>query len=145
MSTVSEKAVECFSSGFNCSQSVISSHCEKYGLDKETAFKLACGFGAGMGYGSQVCGAVSGAIMLIGLKYGKYRQEDTESKDVTYRKVKQFITDFIEKNGSVNCSALVGYEISHEEELLKARESGVFKRVCPSLVRDAVEIVERYL
>lgn len=145
MSAASEKAVECFSSGFNCSQSVISTYCEKYGLDKETAFKLACGFGAGMGYRSQVCGAVTGAIMLIGLKYGKYRLEDTESKDITYRKVKEFIDDFSEKNGSVNCTVLVGFEISNEEELLKARESGAFKRVCPSLVRDAVEIVERYL
>ena len=70
MSKVDE-AIECFYSGYSCSQAVLSAYCEDLGLDKETAMKISCGFGAGMARLGATCGAVTGAYIAIGLKYGK--------------------------------------------------------------------------
>ena len=83
--------------------------------------------------------------MLLGLKYGKHKVEDLESKDKTYLLVKEFTDQFLKLHGSIQCKDLIKYDISNYEELLKARESGVFKTICPILVKDAVELVEKLL
>jgi len=145
MSKESEFSVNCFNDGFSCSQAVLASYCEKYGLEKELAFKISGAFGGGMGRIGEACGAVTGALMLIGLKYGKYKKEDSESKDRTYNFVKEYTEQFKKRHGSIKCSDLVKYDISDYGELLKARESGVFNTVCPMLVKDSVEIVEKIL
>ena len=145
MSKESETAINCFTDGFSCSQTVLASYSEKLGLQKELAFKVSGAFGGGMGHIGETCGAVTGALMLIGLKYGKYKKEDLVSKDKTYNIVKEYITQFRENHGSIKCSDLIKYDISINEELIKARESGVFKTICPLLIKDSIEIVEKYL
>ncbi len=145
MSEASEKAVQCFTDGFSCSQAVLSSCCERFGLDKELAYKVAGAFGGGMGHIDGACGAVTGALMLIGLKYGKYKKEDAESKDRTYAAVKRYVDAFKAKYGSIDCTDLIKFDISVQSGLLKAREAGVFKSVCPGLVKESVELVEKEL
>ncbi len=145
MSIGSEIAVTCFSQGFSCSQAVLISHCEEYGLSKELAYKVSGAFGGGFGHTGGACGAVTGALMLLGLKYGKYKVEDLESKDKTYLLVKELTDQFLKMHGSIQCKDLIKYDISMYDELLKARESGVFKSICPVLVKDAVEMVEKLL
>jgi C_GCAxxG_C_C family probable redox protein len=145
MSKASEKAVECFNGGFSCSQAVLASHCGKFGMAQETAFRVAGAFGGGMGHIGGACGAVTGALMLIGLKYGKFKQDDTVSKDRTYEAVAKFVEEFKRAYGSLNCTELVKFDLSRREELLKAREAGVFKTVCPALVKGSIELVEKYL
>jgi C_GCAxxG_C_C family probable redox protein len=140
-----EIAVDVFNKGFNCAQAVLTSHCEEYGLSNDVAKKIACGFGGGMGHTGEVCGAVSGALMLIGLKYGKYKELDNEAKDKTYKLVKEYTDNFKREFGSINCTELLKYDISKEEELLKARDSGIFKELCPLLVKKSVELVEAIL
>jgi C_GCAxxG_C_C family probable redox protein len=71
-----EKTIDAFRKGFNCSQAVLSSFSPDLGLEKETALKIACGFGAGMAKLQETCGAVTGAVMVLGLKYGKYKEDD---------------------------------------------------------------------
>ncbi len=141
----SDLAVQCFSEGFNCSQAVFTTYCEDLGLDKETALKISGAFGGGMGHIGETCGAVTGAFMLIGLKYGKFKKEDNEAKEKTYMLVKQFADCFKEEYGSVKCKDLIKYDISFEEELAKAREAGVFESMCPMVVKKAVEIIEDIL
>ena len=141
-----EKAADLFvNKGFNCAQAVLSSHCEEYGLQGDIAKKIASGFGAGMGYNGEVCGAVSGALMLIGLKYGRYLESDTESKAKTYKLVKELIDSFKKEYGTINCTELIKYDLSNENELEKARESGIFKKLCPVFVKKAIEIAEEVL
>ena len=79
----SEKAAELFSQGFNCAQSVFAVFAEKYGISQELALKIGCGFGGGM-RNAEICGAVSGALMVLGLKYGHYIAEDNEQKSRSY-------------------------------------------------------------
>lgn len=145
MNSKADQAVVCFDNSFNCSQAVFSTYCESLGLDHAIALKIACGFGAGMGYSGETCGAVTGALMLIGLKYGKNTPEDNQAKDKTYALVQEFAKRFRELHGSLKCNELLPYDISIPEELKKAREEGLFTTVCPKLVKSAAMIVEEIL
>jgi C_GCAxxG_C_C family probable redox protein len=145
MNTKSEIAVEIFNKGFNCAQAVLSSHCSEYGLDPVLAKKVAAAFIGGMANNGEVCGAVTGAFMLIGLKYGKHLEGDNESKENTNRITNEFICKFKKEYGSIICRDLLKYDLSIKEEAEKARESGIFKTLCPMLVKKSVEIVEEML
>ena len=134
-----DDAVKMFEEGFICSQAVFAAFSEKYGLDKKLALKIANGFGGGIARNQEVCGAVSGAIMLIGLKYGKTESGDSASHEHTYELVNNFIDKFTEKNGSINCFELL------KCNLPEAREKGLFSSLCSNYVRDAAEIAEELL
>jgi C_GCAxxG_C_C family probable redox protein len=143
MSNRSERAVSCFSEGFNCAQAVISTCGPELGLDRETALRVAGGFGGGMGHLGEVCGAVSGAFLVIGLKCGKTQAEDNEKRDKGYRLVQEFADEFRARNGSILCRELLGCDIRTPEDLAEAKEKGVFSTLCPKLVENAVGILEQ--
>ena len=145
MSTKSDIAVEIFNKGFNCAQAVLASHSEDYGLDTTFAKKLGGAFIGGIANNGEVCGAVSGALMLIGLKYGQYIENDLESKEKTINKTNEYIKIFEKEFGSIICRELLKYDIKIKEEAIKAKESGIFKTLCPVLVKRSVEIVEGIL
>ncbi|MBN1813345.1 MAG: C_GCAxxG_C_C family protein [Anaerolineae bacterium] len=144
MSERSEKAVSCFEN-FNCAQSVIATCGPEMGLDRETALRVAGGFGGGMGRLGEVCGAVTGAFLVIGLKHGKIHPEDNENetKEKAYTLVYEFADRFRACNGAILCRELLGCDISTPAGRAQAREKGVFNNLCPKLVRDAVEILEQ--
>lgn len=139
-----EQAVERFDNGFNCSQAVVASYCEEFGLDCETASKVATGFGGGMRMG-ETCGAVTGAFMVLGLKYGNTTAEDQESKGKTYGRIVEYTNRFKARNGSVLCKELLACDISTPEGMKKAQEDGLFDSICPKMVRSAAEIIEEML
>ncbi len=145
MCSKSESAVQCFSNGFNCAQAVFTTYCEELGLDKETALEISGAFGGGMGHTGETCGAVTGAVMLIGLKYGKSKADDNDAKVKTYALVQEFSKFFKADFGSLKCKELLNYDISISEELQRAGEEGLFKTICPKFVKRAVEIVEDIL
>lgn len=145
MTSKVESANECFSSGFNCAQSVFSAFCEDFGLEKSQALKIACSFGGGIGHLGEVCGAVSGAFMVLGLIYGQTTEQDTQKKAFTYLKVKDFAKRFKEVNGTINCTELLNYDLGDEAQLNAARQAGLFKTKCPKYIRDAVRILEEMI
>jgi len=138
------EAVEFFKSGkgFNCAQSVFSTYCEDFGLDREAALKLSCSLGGGLGRLGQVCGAFSAACLVIGLKHGKYLPDDMESKQKTYALVHEFGEKFMERNKTVNCNELLQVDLKHgDKQIIKERT----REVCPRVVKDAAEILESIL
>ena len=137
-----DDAVDCFNEGFNCSQAILSAYCEEFGMDKKTALRLACGFGAGMGRLQETCGAVTGAYMLFGLKYGKFTKGDEESKEKTYSMVMEFTSRFIKRNGTTSCREILGFNLLTEDKQ-KAKEK--FSVICPKIVRSAAEIIEEIM
>lgn len=143
--TKSDQALSSFNNGFTCSSSVLSAFSEDLGLDCETARKIACGFGAGISKSGNICGAVSGAILVIGLKYGKTKQGDEAATKKTRALVREFMQEFTQCHGSVNCTELLGYNLSNPDEYIKARESRLFVTKCPELVCDAAAILEKIL
>ena len=141
----SDDAISCFKGGFNCAQAVLSTYCEQYDLDRETALKLACPFGGGMARMGNICGAVTGAFMLIGLKYGKHVPEDKEAQETTYRLVREFTARFTEMYGSIKCSDILSCDINTEKGRNFAVEHGLFTTLCPCYVGDAAKIIEDLL
>jgi len=91
------------------------------------------------------CGAVTGAFMIIGLKYGRTRVEDEETKEKAYSLGREFADRFESRNGSVVCRELLGYDIGTPDERELAKEQKLFATLCPRFVRDAAEIIERIL
>jgi C_GCAxxG_C_C family probable redox protein len=143
--TKSDDALEDFKNGFTCSSAVFSAFSNEMGLDSATAKKIACGYGAGISKTGNICGAVSGAIMVIGLKYGKTKRGDDAATEKTRELVRKFIQEFTQRNGSINCTELLGYNLSKPEEYEMARENKLFVTKCPDLVGDAVLILEKIL
>jgi C_GCAxxG_C_C family probable redox protein len=141
----SDSANECFLTGFNCAQAVFSTFSEELGLEKEKALKIASSFGAGMAHLDETCGAVTGAFMALGLKYGRFKVEDVAAKEKTYSLIREFTGRFVELHGSVKCTGLIGYNLSTEEGLKKATEEKRFRTHCPKYVEDAAKIVEDLL
>lgn len=141
MSKVKE-AVECFNKGFNCSQAIFSTYCEPFGLDTDLALKISCGFGAGMGKLGETCGAVSGAYLLIGLKYGNVNQDDSQSKQTTYELIRKFTEKFEQINKTTICRELLGVDLLTGDSDFAAER---VKLVCPKMVHDASEIIEEML
>lgn len=139
-----EKAATYFMNGFNCAQAVFAAFAPDFDIDEELALKLTSNFGSGARCG-QLCGAVTGALMVLGLKYGFYRSEDREQIDKAYDKTIEFQKRFCERNKSVVCKDLLNYDLSDPEQKKQAKEKGLFKEICPRMVSDAVEIVEQLL
>jgi C_GCAxxG_C_C family probable redox protein len=140
-----DDAVDSFKRGFSCSQAVFSSFSEDLGLDHDAALKIACGLRAGIGRTGNICGAVSGAVLAIGLKYGKARPEDNDARDRTYVLVQQFMQEYVALHGSVNCTDLMGYDLSVPEQHEAASRKRLFATRCPGLIRDAAMILETVL
>ena len=132
-----EQAVELFNQGYCCSQAVLAVFSEDLGLSKENALKIASGFGGGMKM-AQLCGAVTGAIMALGLKNGPDKNKMTEY-------VLEFVKKFEGINGSVICRELMGCDICTPDGMQAAKEKDLFNALCPKLVQDASEILEEML
>lgn len=139
-----DKAQEYFSNNFNCSQAVFTTFATEMGIDEELALKIATQFGGGARKG-EMCGAVSGALMVLGLKYGHSNSENAEEKARAYQISEEFMNRFIQKNDTVVCRELLGYDISKQEDMEKIKELNLFKTTCPEMIRCATEIVDEMI
>jgi C_GCAxxG_C_C family probable redox protein len=113
-------------------------------LEKTTALKIAAGFGGGMRKG-EVCGAVTGAVMAPGLKYGHCRKDDVETRQKANAITADFMDKFTQRHQTVICKKLLGYDLSRKGEAEKTAAGGVFTTICPGMIEDAVEIFETML
>jgi C_GCAxxG_C_C family probable redox protein len=142
--TNSKKAEAIFREGFSCSMAVLGAFCEQFGLDKNLAYKVSSGFGGGM-HLDQTCGAVTGAFMVIGLKFGRTRADDIEAKMKVAKMTNEFAKKFRARHGSIGCTALIGCNISTPEGFEEAKKKDLFKQVCPKYVISAAEILDEML
>lgn len=140
--TRAEAAVQCFAQGASCSQAVLAAFSDELGLPRALAFKVAAGFGGGMGRQAETCGAVTGAIMVLGLRHGATEPADRATKERTYAQVRELIARFRARHGSVICRELLGIDISTEAGWQQAREQQLLATRCPEFVRTGVEILE---
>jgi C_GCAxxG_C_C family probable redox protein len=116
---------------------------EESNLSEETALKIACGLGAGMGRKEEVCGAVTGGIIVVGAKYGRGKNDDRTALELTYAKTQELMNRFSEKHGSVICRKLLnGCELTTEEGQKRFKESDFLNKICVPCVQTVVEILE---
>jgi len=140
-----DRAAACFEEGFSCSQAVLSTYGEMFALNREQALKLSQAFGGGMARMGETCGAVTGAFMAIGLKYGRTRAEDEAARDKTYALVLDFVRRFKARHGSIVCKELIGCDMGTAEGLKLAHDSRVIQTRCPAFIRAATEILDEIL
>lgn len=131
-----DKVSEYYSLGYNCSQSIVAAYSDELDISEEDALKIAAGFSAGIGEG-ELCGALIGAIMVLGLKYGDISNEIPLEDMISELKKR-----FKEKNKSFLCRDLLGHDISKESEYQKIMEKDLFEKLCPKIVDSAVIILE---
>jgi C_GCAxxG_C_C family probable redox protein len=117
------KALDFYRSGFNCAQAVFAAYAPLLGLDENSALKVCGGFGGGMGRLGEVCGVLTGAFMLAGLKHGKTRQE----------------------NGSIHCRELLGCDLNSEAGRAAFKAQDMRRLKCEQYVADAAALVEELL
>jgi C_GCAxxG_C_C family probable redox protein len=141
MSSKTEMALETLRNNFNCAQSVFSAFSEDYSLPCELALKISSGLGGGVRCG-EVCGAATGAVLVIGLSCGHHVLGDSESKEFNNKETAEFMRRFHEKSGSYTCRDILGIDTSIGDNRLKAKEMGLFSTVCVDMVKNAVEILE---
>lgn len=139
-----DKAVFCFKNGFNCSQAIFSTYGPDYGIPAESCLKIAENFGGGIVYLGNTCGAVTGAIMVIGAKYGRMKPDEPQTKAIANELGKKFVKKFEKRNNTISCKRLLNFDISTDGKIKEAREKEIFVN-CPNYVRDAAEILEDLL
>ncbi|MGE5403574.1 MAG: C-GCAxxG-C-C family protein [Candidatus Saccharibacteria bacterium] len=138
------KAVEeLFKTGsVNCAQAVLSVYGKELGLDSALGTRLASGFGAGMGRQGLICGAVSGAFLVLSLTY---QINDPDAKEKVYSLIQDFTYRFKKRHGSIVCAELLGYDISTSEGFAAVKEQKLTETICPNCVKDAAEILQELL
>ena len=142
----SEKALSYFDNKFNCSQSVLTVFAEESGLTEDESLRVASAFGGGMGRQQFTCGAVTGAAMALGLKFGKGKNDSDDKKLQTYDKTVELFDEFTKLNGSTNCRKLLnGLDMRDEQELSLINEQNLFHTNCRKYVVDAVNITEQII
>ena len=141
---IDEKGVNrLFDEGFDCSQIVLGEVSERLGISKERAYAAAACFGIGMAQGG-VCGAATGALIAIGLRYGNTVPGDLTAKSVVFDKRAEFMRRFEEMNGKVNCPDLLGRRVDTLKDLFLTRDSGIYDD-CPRYCVNAIRILEDML
>jgi C_GCAxxG_C_C family probable redox protein len=142
VSGAGDRAEELFASGLNCSQAVLGAFSESAGLPQDTAFRVAAGFGGGIGRTGGVCGAVTGAVMALGLLEPASDPRDPMAKARLYERVQTLLEEFGRVHGSLACRDLLGCDISTSEGYMEARGQGLLASRCPEFVRTAAELIE---
>ncbi len=141
MSKYEEKAIELFKEGYNCAQSVFLAFNDVMGLDEKTALKLSSSFGGGIARLREVCGAVSGMCMVLGVLYGYDSPTDMDSKKAHYAFIREAADKFKAENGSIICRDILG-DPEHGGDPEPRTDSYYKKRPCAEYVGMCAKIVE---
>lgn len=139
-----EKAVEYYNSNFNCSQGVFTAFATELGIEEKLALRLGTNFGGGERKG-ELCGAVAGALMVLGLRCGHCDSDDFEGKANAYRISEEFMNRFISKKVSVVCRDLLGYDLTKAEDMKIIKNENLFRTLCPEMVRCAAQILDEMI
>lgn len=143
MDTHSEKALYTFDNGYNCSQSVFSVFAGEFGLSRDMSLRLAGPLGAGIGRRQETCGAVTGALMALGLKYGKGETGSDEDKKRAFAKSEALMKAFEARHGSVKCLTLLdGHRMDSPEGSAAIATARMFDTRCTEYVKTAVELAQ---
>ncbi|MEJ2313754.1 MAG: C-GCAxxG-C-C family protein [Nitrospirota bacterium] len=138
-----EEAEALFRGGFNCAQSLLASYGAGFGIEREAALRLASAMGGGMARSGEVCGAVSGGIMVIGLGFGPANAWNKLQMGRVRKKAADFIEEFRAAHGGIRCRDLVGVNLETREGRREARRRRLFETRCANYVRGAADILER--
>lgn len=116
---------------------------EESALADETALKIACGLGAGMGRKEEVCGAVTGGILVLGMRHGRGSRDERSAMELTYAKTRELMDLFAGRHGSCICRQLLNNcDLSTEAGQKQFKDNDMLNKVCKACVQSVVEILE---
>ncbi len=138
-----EKAIKLYKEEYNCSQAIFSAYADELGIDEQTAIRVASSFGGGIARTGKTCGAVTGALMVIGMKQWNSEKEKEEAKAHVYKLSNQLMDEFKEKNKTLNCEELLGVSVSTPEGRAKVKANQLTGKVCHRVINDVTEILEK--
>lgn len=139
-----DKALDYFRSKFNCSQAVFTAFGTELGLTENQCLRTACAFGGGMGRQQLTCGALTGALMVLGLKYGKAAGDAEDKKTETYAKARELFSEFMKIHGSLSCRELLrGLDLNDPDQHKRIVDMNLFEELCEKYISDSVEITDR--
>jgi C_GCAxxG_C_C family probable redox protein len=136
-----EESISVLNQRYNCAQAIFSVYGQSLGVERETCLKITSVFGGGIDRTGNVCGAVTGALMAIGLKYG---EKQTMEPLGSHGAAGEFIEKFRERNGTIICKKLINHDLLTKEDIDHAFKTGALNN-CPRFVKDAAEILEQML
>lgn len=146
MSKHSDRALELFKQGYNCSQAVFCAFGDEFDMDEETALRVSAGLGGGVGRMREVCGTITGAALVAGMLYGATDGKDSQKKAETYEKVREIADEFRKDNPSIICRELLGLTKeaqAKETATPEARTEHYYKkRPCSELVEYTAKIID---
>lgn len=137
-----EEAEALFAGGFNCAQSILAAFGVDLGIERDTALRLASPFGAGIARTGETCGAVTGSVMVIGLKFGAANSWNKMQKAKVQKRAQQFIERFKKRHSDIRCCELLGLDLGSDTGRAEAKQKNVFESRCMNFVRDAAEILD---
>jgi len=140
-----DRAEALFLEGYACSQAVVMAFASRLGMADEVAAGAASAFGGGMARNGWTCGALTGALIAIGLHAGNRTAEAVARKDDAYLRVNALLARFAEEHGATDCRTLTGCNLLDPAARQAASDAGVFRTVCPGLVRTAATFVAETL
>ena len=143
LKAISERAAKYFESDFNCAESVLMSLTESIGVRSELIPKIATPFGGGIGRRGSICGAVTGGVIAIGLKFGRSEAKDTKRREESYQKALELFKRFEKKFGSALCYDLIRLDLTTPEG--RERIKAVRLEKCISFVRSAARSAARLM
>jgi len=127
--------------GYTCSESIILAISKYLKIKTKIIPKIATGFSAGIGRMGNVCGAISGGVMIIGLIYGRLNPNDTEKYEQCIGKVQKLIMEFKNRNGEIECEKLIGLKLSRSEDRERFKMERVKEKLCMKFVEDVISIL----
>ena len=136
-----EQAVAMFEDGYSCAQAMLAAFCEDYGLDRQTALRLASPLGGGISRTDGICGAASGAILVLGLARGHTHPDDEEGQDRVRVLTRRFLELYAARKGGTLCTEILGHNLSLPGVPERVKAEGLSKEPCPAAVRTAGQIL----
>lgn len=140
-------AIALFEEGFNCAQAVSAAFCDETGVSKETMVKMSSGFGGGFGRLREVCGAVSGMVLVANMIFGYDSPTDTQAKMDWYKDIQSIVLEFKSRNGSYVCNQLLNLPENDERSPVPEQRTAEYykKRPCKEIVGEAADILEKFI
>lgn len=141
----SDRAVALFQSGYNCAEAMLRAAAEELGRDPNTVSSLATGLGGGVGRTGNLCGALTGGVLALGLAVGRESPTDTDRKEVAYAQARLLEARFEAAHGTLNCRELIGLDLTTHAGLERAHQEDRFRKVCDPIVRETALILWQLL
>ena len=140
-------AIALFEESFNCAQAVAAAFCDEAGVSKETMVKMASGFGGGFGRLREVCGGVSGLVLVANMIFGYESPTDNEAKMDWYKDIQSIVLEFKHRNGSYVCHELLNLPENAEKSPVPEQRTAEYykKRPCKEIVGEAADILEKFI